>query len=117
MNPPLRVGADKSSEAEIANFKFVGLGANQQVFRFDISVHDVLLVEVLNSSKQLEDEEPNAFSAEAIWLFFKDLQQVSVHEFEDQVELSLPARKILVSYEVNLPFERLEHPHDEGVVF
>lgn len=40
--------ANKPGEPEVADFELVGLGADEEVFRFDVPVHDVLRMEVLD---------------------------------------------------------------------
>jgi hypothetical protein len=46
-------------------------------------VHDILAVKVVYSLEQLVDEKLNACSVKAIRLFFKDLKEVSIHEFKN----------------------------------
>lgn len=102
LHPVLDV-AYESCETKIANFQLVGLRVDEQVFRLDVAVHDLARVEILNCFQYLVNKHFNAFSAETIWFFLEDFQEVSVHEFKDQVQFSFSKIQDYM-YELKLTF-------------
>jgi hypothetical protein len=77
--------AQVPGKTKVTNFQLVSFGTDQQVLRFYISVHHVLLVEVVNCLEQLIDEKLDTVSVEAIWLLLENLQQIAVHKFKYKV--------------------------------
>ena len=59
-----------SCKTEIADLELIGFGADQQVLRLNITVHNVLGMEVVHGLQQLVDEKLYTFSIKAIWFFF-----------------------------------------------
>lgn len=79
-----------SCKTEIADFQLVGLGANKQVLRFNVSVHNVLAMEIVNCFQELIDEKLNAIAIKPIRLFFENFKEIAIHELENQVQTALP---------------------------
>lgn len=66
------------------------LGVDEQIFRLDVSMYDVLAVAVLNSLEQLVNVVADLIELDSIWVLLKNLKQVFVKILEDQVETVAP---------------------------
>ena len=66
--------SDVPGESEVADLQLVRFAADEQVLRFNIPVHHVLAMEIVDSLQELVDKELNALSVEAVWLFLEYLE-------------------------------------------
>ena len=89
-------------KSEIANLQLVGLGANEQVLRLNVSVHNVLAMKIVNCLQELIDEELNAITIKSIRFFFENLKEIAVHELENQVQAALPVIEIEINTQTYL---------------
>ena len=55
---------------------------NQQIFWLDISMNDLLAMTVLNGLEQLVDVVAHLVELNAIWVLFKDFEEVLFEVFE-----------------------------------
>ena len=59
---------------------------NQQIFWLDISVNDLLAMAVFNGFEQLVDVVAHLVELNAIWVLFKDFEEILFEVFEHKIK-------------------------------